>query len=195
MLAPTTCLWKSRNILSGFFPPWGTRSRGNLQTKPKRKATEQSSRQRSHENCCWKLFLYFFGVKVRRKQYGLFIANQTSHPSVHHRWQTRVHTKDRGLNCWPLLPWIWCICHECFALLIECSFSFHIHALNMTTSLPPPILLKISLRPNTTPHLIRPLLRTVWQDTQVIKSRLILRPDHKSLLRNSITINALQCLV
>ena len=64
------------------------------------------------------------------------------------------------------------------------TFSFHIHMLKITTSYP--ILLPLSLHRTTTPHSECSLIRTVRQDTPVIKPNLISHSDHNRALLNSL---------
>ena len=136
---------------------------------------------KNHKSC-WKLVLHCLASKCT-ENLNRWPYQPTSY--VHQRWRTRDYSNDRCLNCRPPLPWIWYIRQECFAPLIECSFSFFIHMLSITTGRP--ILLTNSLHPSTTPHSICPLLRTVSQDTLVIKPRLIPRFNHNRPIRNSIT--------
>ena len=135
-----------------------------------------------------------FSVKVCRKQWGLSICwPDQSTTLVHHRWQSRARTKDRRFNGRPTFLWTWCIRQEWFVPFNEYLFSIYRHKLSMTMN--HPMLFLIILRPTTTPHPVCSLLRTVSQDTPVIKPKLFTLSHHNHLLWNFIPNNAQQCLV
>ena len=111
-----------RNIAS-FYYSSGSKFRGKLHTRLYRKPPERSNGKGSQECGCWQLFLHFLTWKCAKK-WGLFTCwpDQLT-TSVHQSWQSWPRTKDRRHNCWPPLPWIWCIFQVCFASLMYCNRS------------------------------------------------------------------------